>query len=149
MNDVARLWSAGFARGASFENTVVLDDTRLLNTEGLRYSDECARHKALDAVGDLTPGRFAAARRLPLGARRPQAEPRRADGPAGRSPRLAGGRGRYRRAVPAATLEARRGHGGRLGRPGLRPGRFLTFGFERPDCFRTLTPAATGRAFAP
>ena len=54
MNDVARLWSAGFARGASFENTVVLDDNRLLNTEGLRFSDECARHKALDAVGDLT-----------------------------------------------------------------------------------------------
>jgi len=54
MNDVARLWSAGFARGASFENTVVLDDTRLLNTEGLRFADECARHKALDAVGDLT-----------------------------------------------------------------------------------------------
>jgi UDP-3-O-[3-hydroxymyristoyl] N-acetylglucosamine deacetylase len=54
MNDVARLWSAGFARGASFENTVVLDDARLLNTEGLRFSDECARHKALDAVGDLT-----------------------------------------------------------------------------------------------
>ncbi|MBR1273917.1 UDP-3-O-acyl-N-acetylglucosamine deacetylase [Bradyrhizobium sp. AUGA SZCCT0283] len=54
MNDVARLWSAGFARGASFENTVVLDDARLLNTEGLRFSDECARHKALDAIGDLT-----------------------------------------------------------------------------------------------
>jgi UDP-3-O-[3-hydroxymyristoyl] N-acetylglucosamine deacetylase len=54
MNEVARLWSAGFARGASFENTVVLDETRLLNTEGLRYSNECARHKALDAVGDLT-----------------------------------------------------------------------------------------------
>src|SRR4051812_33040582 len=54
MNDVARLWSAGFARGASFENTVVLDESRLLNTEGLRYSNECARHKALDAVGDLT-----------------------------------------------------------------------------------------------
>src|SRR5215203_3172655 len=54
MNDVARLWSAGFARGASFENTVVLDDNRLLNTEGLRFADECARHKALDAVGDLT-----------------------------------------------------------------------------------------------
>src|SRR5215218_8331862 len=54
MNDVARLWSAGFARGASFENTVVLDDNRLLNTEGLRFRDECARHKALDAVGDLT-----------------------------------------------------------------------------------------------
>ncbi|MDB5503321.1 MAG: UDP-3-O-[3-hydroxymyristoyl] N-acetylglucosamine deacetylase [Tardiphaga sp.] len=53
MNDVARLWSEGFARGASMENSVVFDDTRLLNTEGLRYSDECVRHKALDAVGDL------------------------------------------------------------------------------------------------
>jgi UDP-3-O-[3-hydroxymyristoyl] N-acetylglucosamine deacetylase len=53
MNDVARLWSGGFARGASFENTVVFDDTRLLNTEGLRYRDECARHKVLDVVGDL------------------------------------------------------------------------------------------------
>ena len=53
MSDVARLWSAGFALGASFENTVVFDDARLLNTEGLRYSDECARHKALDVIGDL------------------------------------------------------------------------------------------------
>ena len=53
MNDVARLWSAGFALGASFENSVVFDETRLLNTEGLRYSDECARHKVLDAIGDL------------------------------------------------------------------------------------------------
>jgi len=53
MNDVARLWNAGFALGASFENSVVFDDTRLLNSEGLRYSDECARHKVLDVVGDL------------------------------------------------------------------------------------------------
>ena len=53
MNDVARLWSAGFALGASFENSVVFDEDRLLNTEGLRYSDECARHKLLDVVGDL------------------------------------------------------------------------------------------------
>ncbi|HEX3989888.1 MAG TPA: UDP-3-O-acyl-N-acetylglucosamine deacetylase [Acetobacteraceae bacterium] len=53
MNDVAGLWSAGFARGASFENTVVFDEERLLNTEGLRYADECARHKVLDVVGDL------------------------------------------------------------------------------------------------
>ncbi|WP_371422878.1 UDP-3-O-acyl-N-acetylglucosamine deacetylase [Tardiphaga sp.] len=53
MNDVARLWSAGFALGASFENSVVFDDDKLLNTEGLRYADECARHKVLDAVGDL------------------------------------------------------------------------------------------------
>lgn len=53
MNDVARLWSAGFALGASFENSVVFDDSKILNTEGLRYADECARHKVLDVVGDL------------------------------------------------------------------------------------------------
>jgi UDP-3-O-[3-hydroxymyristoyl] N-acetylglucosamine deacetylase len=53
MNETAQLWSAGFALGASFENSVVFDETRLLNTEGLRYTDECVRHKVLDAVGDL------------------------------------------------------------------------------------------------
>src|SRR3954469_18861942 len=53
MSDVARLWSAGFALGASFENSVVFDETRLLNAEGLRYRDECARHKVLDVIGDL------------------------------------------------------------------------------------------------
>ncbi|MCA1457864.1 UDP-3-O-acyl-N-acetylglucosamine deacetylase [Bradyrhizobium sp. BRP22] len=53
MNDVARLWSAGFALGASFENSVVFDETRLLNAEGLRFRDECVRHKVLDVVGDL------------------------------------------------------------------------------------------------
>ena len=53
MNDTARLWSAGFALGASFENSVVFDEDLLLNPEGLRYRDECVRHKVLDAVGDL------------------------------------------------------------------------------------------------
>jgi len=53
MNDVARLWSAGFALGASFENSVVFDEERLLNVEGLRYSYEPARHKVLDVIGDL------------------------------------------------------------------------------------------------
>ena len=53
VNDQARLWDAGFARGASFENTVVFDETRLLNPEGLRFADECARHKALDVMGDF------------------------------------------------------------------------------------------------
>src|SRR3569833_1702820 len=51
MSDVARLWSAGFALGSSFENSVVFDGDRLLNPEGLRFSDECARHKVLDAIG--------------------------------------------------------------------------------------------------
>jgi len=53
MSDTARLWSAGFALGASFENSLVFDEERLLNPEGLRYADECARHKVLDAIGDL------------------------------------------------------------------------------------------------
>ncbi len=53
VSDVAMLWKAGFALGASFENSVVFDDTRLLNSEGLRYADECARHKMLDVIGDL------------------------------------------------------------------------------------------------
>src|SRR5690242_15430113 len=53
MRDVAKLWSAGYALGASFENTLVVNETRLLNPEGLRFADEFARHKALDAIGDL------------------------------------------------------------------------------------------------
>jgi UDP-3-O-[3-hydroxymyristoyl] N-acetylglucosamine deacetylase len=50
---VAKLWSAGYALGASFENTLVINENRLLNPEGLRFPDEFARHKALDAIGDL------------------------------------------------------------------------------------------------
>jgi UDP-3-O-[3-hydroxymyristoyl] N-acetylglucosamine deacetylase len=53
MSDVARLWRAGFALGASYENSIVFDEERLLNPEGLRFADECARHKVLDVVGDL------------------------------------------------------------------------------------------------
>jgi UDP-3-O-[3-hydroxymyristoyl] N-acetylglucosamine deacetylase len=53
VSDVAKLWEAGFALGASFENSVVFDETHLLNAEGLRYADECARHKVLDVIGDL------------------------------------------------------------------------------------------------
>ncbi len=53
MKDVSALWSAGKALGASFENTLVLSENRILNAEGLRYQDEFVRHKALDAVGDL------------------------------------------------------------------------------------------------
>jgi UDP-3-O-[3-hydroxymyristoyl] N-acetylglucosamine deacetylase len=53
MSDVDKLWKAGYARGANFENTVVVSDDRVLNAEGLRYADEFVRHKALDAIGDL------------------------------------------------------------------------------------------------
>ena len=53
MKDVAKLWSAGYALGASFDNTLVISDDRVLNPEGLRYEDEFVRHKVLDAIGDL------------------------------------------------------------------------------------------------
>lgn len=53
MRDVAKLWSAGYALGASFENTLVVTDKGVLNPEGARFPDEFVRHKALDAVGDL------------------------------------------------------------------------------------------------
>jgi UDP-3-O-[3-hydroxymyristoyl] N-acetylglucosamine deacetylase len=53
MRDVTKLWSAGYALGASFENTVVIAENRILNTEGTRFPDEFVRHKAVDAIGDL------------------------------------------------------------------------------------------------
>jgi UDP-3-O-[3-hydroxymyristoyl] N-acetylglucosamine deacetylase len=68
MEDAAKLWSAGYSRGASFENTVVYDAHRVLNPEGLRYRDEFVRHKVLDIVGDLAlaglplRGRYSAVR---------------------------------------------------------------------------------------
>jgi UDP-3-O-[3-hydroxymyristoyl] N-acetylglucosamine deacetylase len=53
MKDVAKLWNAGYALGASFDNTLVVSEDRVLNADGLRYPDEFVRHKVLDAVGDL------------------------------------------------------------------------------------------------
>ncbi len=53
MRDVSKLWSAGYALGASFENTVVIAENRVLNPEGVRFADEFVRHKAIDAIGDL------------------------------------------------------------------------------------------------
>jgi UDP-3-O-[3-hydroxymyristoyl] N-acetylglucosamine deacetylase len=53
MGDVQQLWKAGYALGASLDNSVVFEADRLLNPEGLRYADECARHKLLDVIGDL------------------------------------------------------------------------------------------------
>ena len=54
MKDVERLWAAGYALGSSLENSVVIgDDHKVINMEGLRYTDEFVRHKTLDAIGDL------------------------------------------------------------------------------------------------
>jgi UDP-3-O-[3-hydroxymyristoyl] N-acetylglucosamine deacetylase len=53
MREVEQLWKAGFALGASLDNTVAIGDDKVVNPEGLRYADEFVRHKVLDAVGDL------------------------------------------------------------------------------------------------
>lgn len=53
MKDVQYLRSKNLALGGSLQNAVVLDDEKVLNSEGLRYKDEFVRHKILDAMGDL------------------------------------------------------------------------------------------------
>jgi UDP-3-O-[3-hydroxymyristoyl] N-acetylglucosamine deacetylase len=53
LHEVEALWRGGLARGGNLENTVVLDDRRVLNQGGLRFPDEFVRHKVLDLVGDL------------------------------------------------------------------------------------------------
>jgi UDP-3-O-[3-hydroxymyristoyl] N-acetylglucosamine deacetylase len=53
MRDVECLWKAGLALGASLDNSIALADDRIMNPEGLRYTQEFVRHKMLDAVGDL------------------------------------------------------------------------------------------------
>ncbi len=53
IHEVEALQKAGLALGGSMDNAVVLDKYGVLNEGGLRYPDECARHKVLDTVGDL------------------------------------------------------------------------------------------------
>jgi UDP-3-O-[3-hydroxymyristoyl] N-acetylglucosamine deacetylase len=53
MQDVETLRSNGLALGGSMDNAIVMDEYRILNSEGLRYSDEFVKHKLLDAIGDL------------------------------------------------------------------------------------------------
>ncbi|MGE3929356.1 MAG: UDP-3-O-acyl-N-acetylglucosamine deacetylase [Hyphomonadaceae bacterium] len=51
--DAEKLRAAGLARGASMDNSVVIDAGQVVNPEGLRFDDEFVRHKLLDAIGDL------------------------------------------------------------------------------------------------
>lgn len=53
MHEVEYLRANGLARGGSLDNAIVLDEYRVLNQDGLRYDDEFAKHKVLDAIGDL------------------------------------------------------------------------------------------------
>ena len=53
MHEVEELRESGLALGGGLDNAVVLDEYRVLNSDGLRFADEFIRHKLLDAVGDL------------------------------------------------------------------------------------------------
>ncbi|MCP5369179.1 MAG: UDP-3-O-[3-hydroxymyristoyl] N-acetylglucosamine deacetylase [Rickettsiaceae bacterium] len=53
LKDLEMLQKMGLAKGASLENTIGIDDKRIMNPEGVRYNNEFARHKLLDLIGDL------------------------------------------------------------------------------------------------
>jgi UDP-3-O-[3-hydroxymyristoyl] N-acetylglucosamine deacetylase len=53
LHEVHYLRSIGLAKGASLQNAIALDESRVLNPEGLRFKDEFVRHKILDAIGDM------------------------------------------------------------------------------------------------
>ena len=53
MHEVEALRNNGLALGGSLDNAIVMDEFRVLNNDGLRYDDEFAKHKVLDAIGDL------------------------------------------------------------------------------------------------
>ncbi|MDP1954996.1 MAG: UDP-3-O-acyl-N-acetylglucosamine deacetylase [Polaromonas sp.] len=51
--DVEMMRANGLALGGGLDNAIVMDDYKVLNTDGLRYNDEFVKHKILDAMGDL------------------------------------------------------------------------------------------------
>jgi len=53
LDEIPQMKDMGLVRGGSLENAVVFTRDSLLNTEGLRFPDECCRHKVLDLIGDL------------------------------------------------------------------------------------------------
>ena len=53
MQDVEMMRAQGLGLGGSLDNAIVMDEYRVLNSDGLRYEDEFVKHKILDAIGDL------------------------------------------------------------------------------------------------
>ena len=53
LHEIEYMQKNGLARGGSLKNAVVVDNDKVMNEEGLRYDDEFARHKMVDAIGDL------------------------------------------------------------------------------------------------
>lgn len=52
-HELGQLREMGLIRGASLESAVCFTRDGVMNPEGLRFADECCRHKALDLIGDL------------------------------------------------------------------------------------------------
>ncbi|MBE0425956.1 MAG: UDP-3-O-acyl-N-acetylglucosamine deacetylase [Nitrospirae bacterium] len=58
LKDVEYLKANGFAKGGSIDNAIILGDSGVLNSSGLRFNDEFVRHKILDLIGDLSLSGF-------------------------------------------------------------------------------------------
>jgi len=54
VHEIDALMRMGLIRGGSMDNAVVIGDSGVLNPEGLRFKNECVRHKILDSIGDLS-----------------------------------------------------------------------------------------------
>jgi UDP-3-O-[3-hydroxymyristoyl] N-acetylglucosamine deacetylase len=54
LQEVEYLKKFGLGQGGSLENAVIVDQTGVLNAEGLRWADEFVRHKLLDCIGDFS-----------------------------------------------------------------------------------------------
>ncbi len=52
-HELDKMRDMGLIRGANLANAVCFDASGVMNPEGLRFPDECCRHKALDLIGDL------------------------------------------------------------------------------------------------
>ena len=53
LDEIPQMKDMGLVRGGSLENALVFTRDSLMNPEGLRFPDECGRHKFLDLIGDL------------------------------------------------------------------------------------------------
>jgi UDP-3-O-[3-hydroxymyristoyl] N-acetylglucosamine deacetylase len=53
LSEIPKMRDMGLVRGGSLANAVVFDKESVMNPEGLRFADECCRHKVLDLIGDL------------------------------------------------------------------------------------------------
>ena len=139
-HEVEQLRAMGLARGGSLDNAVVVSGDRVLNADGLRYSDEFVRHKVLDSIGDLYLAGGVDRRpflRLPL---RPFAEQRPPAQPVRRGRCLAAGQRREPRRDRRRHGPARRG--GRLAgliQPAFPRDSGARGGFRRGSCTSPAT----------